>query len=156
MTDTRKRSGLSSDRAFKLQRKLESRLTHIISNAAHFKRPFDEISEKVHAEVFNQADFNRLPAYSKGYIKGIYDATKANLWTKTAWVLSIDGKLLTSKDVEELYQQEKAIPGNNSTNPEYRSPWARVDQDLSRHVWMDEKGNPLLDRPVLSRHLEAK
>jgi hypothetical protein len=73
------------------------------------------------------------------------------------WVLSVDGKLMTSKQVDELTRTEndanRATP-NTFPTKEYRSPWSRVDSEKSQHVWIGKDGAPMYDKPF-SRRFQA-
>ena len=61
------------------------------------------------------------------------------------WVLSVDGKLMTSEEVDQKTIEEK---GTKMSEEEfYRSPWSRINGDLCRHVWTYKDGQPMYDKP---------
>ena len=53
MTAKRKRSGISVDRAFRIQSLLKERLESIYREAVHFKLTHEEITDCVNARVFH-------------------------------------------------------------------------------------------------------
>lgn len=142
--DKRKRSGISGNRAYKLKSRLVSRIADIYANAVHFKLTHDEISQKVR-EIMNDVDYKRLPTHAKEYIQGYWQAKRDEVYRyHITWVLSLDGNLLTSKEVDSITMLEKSL--NLSVSPDYKSPWSRINGDLSRHVWKDANGAPLRDK----------
>lgn len=185
----RKRSGISGDRAYRIQTKLKARLLDIISQGVCFKLTHDEVCEQVRDKVMGDSDWKKAPAYVHTYIQGVWDAKRDEMYRyHIVWVLSCDGKLMTSKEVDELTKKEKEElyaahvkwcedsvseynkNGGSCRRPDtleefsrnfsrgiavglgirsvdYKSPWSRIDGDLSRHVWKDAQGNPMLHKP---------
>lgn len=139
-------SGPVSGRAAQsLAFKLLHRLVDVYSRAIHFKLTTSELDSLVIHEVTN-SQYSRLPVYWRGYIDGQHALRWQQLWDQHAiWLLSIDGQLLTKQEEKELHQRE--IAEGKNQKPDYLSPISRVDAALCRHVWADEDGNPLKDRP---------
>ncbi len=143
---TKKRSGLSHDRAFQLQTELKSRLLDIISESICFSSPHGTICDKVHERVFAEAERRRAPARVLAYLRGVYDTRLDDLYRyHLVWVMWVDGSLLTSAEMRALSDLELKL--DTSKSPDYRSPWARCDSDKSVHVWKNSKGEILRDRP---------
>lgn len=136
---------VSGTPAYNLARKLISRLSDTYGQARHFQFTHDEIVELVRDKVKND-QFARLPAYWQGYIEGMYECQRDRLFRECLmWMLSCDGRLMTSKEVDALTELE--VQAKLHLDPEYRSPWSRIDSGLSRHVWVDKEGNPLREKP---------
>jgi hypothetical protein len=151
---TRKRSDISGDRAYRIQEKMVARIADIYSNAKHFHQTHDTILENMSSKVWNDPELKKAPAYVRGYLMGYLKAISESLWNNNlVWVLSCDGKLITSKEVDLLTAEEKRFPPIRYKGEEYRSPWSRINSDLSRHVWKSASGNPILDKPFNAKFL---
>lgn len=184
MTDIakpRKKSGISGNRAYKIQCKLVERVADIYSCARMFYYTHEQIREQV-SKMYDCSDWKRAPTYVNSYVQGYMQARRDDMWQhQFVWLLSCDGKLMTSKEVDVLTEKEKedkcsafiamceesvrlyAKVGGSCRHPptreeymrdfskhqpsDYKSPWQRVNGELSRHVWKDSAGNPLRDKP---------
>lgn len=144
-----KKSGISSKRAYELQTALVSRVGDTFSYAVHFQLTYEQIGARLQEFVYNTPEWERLPIARRSYILGYCQAKRDDLYRHHfTWVLSCDGKLMTSKEVDALTAAEKAA--GKDTSPDYRSPWSRIDSDQSRHVWVKD-GKPLLDKSIDAR-----
>jgi hypothetical protein len=153
------RSGISSDRAYRIQRKMESHLWDIYSQTVMFQRTHEQMSLQVSQQVYSSSNLQKAPAYVHSFLQGMLEVMRSNIYREhLVWALSIDGKLMTSKEVDQLTAQEKkeqdlcGIP----FNWEYKSPWSRVDGDKCRHVWKKADGTPAYDRPYDGKFLPIK
>src|SRR5271167_4030125 len=107
--DKRKRSGISGDRAYRIKQKLVQRLKDIVSNGMHFKLTHDEVCEQVRERVMGDSDWQKAPAYVHTYIQGVWDTKRDEMYRyHITWVLSLDGKLVSSEEVDELTKKEFA------------------------------------------------
>ena len=148
---TRKRSGISGDRAYRIQKKYAEKIKDIYSRAVSYKSPHETTSELLSSEVWRSPELKKAPSYVRSYLQGMNDCKFDEIYRHhLAWMLSLDGKLMTRKQVDEQAALEKEMALDR--NPSYRSPWQRIDSDSSRHVWLDSKGNPLPDKPYDARH----
>lgn len=129
-------------------------LTDIFSIACHSKHTHEDMTEEIKSMILDHTDFTRLTQYERGYFHGFWQAKRDALWGKMWWLVSVDGELMTKIEVNALVAVEK--DEGLDKEPEYRSPWHRVNSDLSRHVWPDDQGNPLRDKPFDRRFLEKK
>lgn len=144
-TQTKKRSGISSKRAFDLQSMIENRLKSIISAAIDFKSTNETITENICKDIFESEEWKRLPEYRRAYVRGYYAALREEIYRHhIVWMLSCDGNLMLSKEVDALTKAE----GFDRNKP---TPWSRIDSNLSRHVWKDANGLPLKDKSFDAR-----
>jgi hypothetical protein len=139
------RSGISIDRALRLREKLKLRAGDIFSRAIMFKWSHEDIQEetiKLHASN----EWKRSPGWVQSYLRGYIDARRDNIYRDNLmWVLSLDDKLVTSREVDTATKDEQELGITKCTS--YRTPWQRVDGEKSRHVWKDSEGQPMLDKP---------
>lgn len=133
------------DAAAQRVRTFVSRLNDIYCSARNFKLTHEDIAERVQERVYENPEFKRLGNYERGRIFGYHECLRDKLWLELAWLVSIDGQLMTKEEEKALYAQELAE--GKDQQPGYRSPISRVDGELSRHVWVDKGGNPLRDCP---------
>lgn len=136
---------VSGYRAYKLKGRLIEILNGIYETARHFHLTHDEIAKRVKEKILDSEDLARLPAWERGYINGYHECLRKSLYREIMWLLWCDNSLLTRSQVDALTEQEKAT--GLDKEPGYRTPWARINSDLSRHVWVDSKGEPLRDKP---------
>lgn len=174
--------GISMDRAFSLQSELLRRAAAIHSQAISFKMASEDISREVRERLYNSSEWKRAPRWVHSYVEGYMQARRENIYRHhMMWMLWLDGRLLTSKEVGVITELENRTQfqdlvekceesvrlykkhGGSCRHPPtweefnsnvskffpstYKSPWSRIDGDKSRHVWTDEQGNPLPDRP---------
>ena len=174
--------GISIDRALDLQGKLLKRTEDIFSQAISFKMASEDISREVRERLYLSPEWKRSPHWVRSYIEGYMKSRRDNIYKyHMAWMLWLDGSLLTSKSIDFITENEKRAQfttvvkrceesvrlykkhGGSCRHPPtweefnsnvskffpstYKSPWSRIDGDKSRHVWIDEKGNPMLNRP---------
>lgn len=153
--------GITVQRAYKLQEKLTARIKDLMSQARHFHLTNEDIIDNM-VQVRIHPDYHRAPRYVHAYCEGVYRTLREDIYNnRLMWVLSLDGKLVSSKEVDDLTLWEKehfpiaskscnVFPNGSSG---YKSPWSRINNDLSRHVWKDVEGKPLLDKPFDARFL---
>lgn len=169
MSNVTKKSGISEARASRIQDVLKSRLLDIFSKAKHFKFTDDELRNAVINDVLHSHEGKLAPRYVLAYLHGVWDCLRDDVWYRhLAWMLYLDGKLMTNKEVDEVTRQEKeelhrdyAVANNieirsseresNYIPADYKSPWSRIDSDKSRHVWLDENKKPMLDKPFQAK-----
>jgi hypothetical protein len=138
--------GLSADRAYKLQSKLKVRLLDIISMHISCKSKHEVICKSINDQVMMEAQIRRAPARVLAYLQGIKETRMDDIYRyHLVWCMSVDGNLYTSAEMNTLSANE--IKVGLDKDADYRSPWARCDGDKSTHVWKDEKGNVLKDKP---------
>ena len=143
--------GLSSARSYRIQKAGKDRLSYIWLNAITFYYTWENIGKQVQ-EVMSSPDMMKAPAHVHAYLRGYWDAKRESIWNEhTMWMLWCesasppkgDGKLMTSREVDDLTKLEAV------KTPGYNSPWSRINSDLSRHVWLDRRtGLPLLDKSL--------
>lgn len=139
------KSKVSGSRAYGVAAALLRRLSDIYTRARCYHLTHEDIAELVRDEVKND-QFARLPAYWQGCIDGAWECRRNELRQyHLVWTLFCDGRLLTSEEVDALTAEERA--SGLAQQPEYRSPWSRIDNNQSRHVWKDAKGQLLRDKP---------
>ena len=139
---------MSLDRALAIKSILASYLKDVYSSAIHFKMPHEKLLERKQLFVLNDPLYRKAPRWVHAYLNGMEDIMRDNIYRyHLVWLMSVDGKLLTRKEMDELYKQEKAIADKHKPNDDYKSPWARVNSELSNHYWKDDNGNPLRDKP---------
>jgi hypothetical protein len=148
----KKPKGISGERAHRLQRKFISRIDDIYHGSINCKLTYDEIREKIEKEVTGTSEWERVPEYVRAYINGYCEARLNELHQyHLVWVLSCDGLLMTSNEVNALTKSEEDI-GINIV-PNYSSPWNRIDSQKSRYIWKDANGLMLLEKPFSRRFL---
>lgn len=182
---SKKKSGVSSSRAHRIQNTLMLRLKDIFSHTIHFKLTHNDMCDRILKDVIDSPEAKKAPKYVNAYIQGVWDTMRENLYKNhIVWLLSCDGMLMTHKEVNELTKkevsdmyrafaamceesvQEYKKHGGSCRHPpteeeferkfipsDYRSPWARINGDLSRHVWKDAQGSPLRDKPFDRRFI---
>lgn len=142
------KSGISSERAYRIQRKLIDIVADIYSAAIIFKSTHDDILNNLTKRVYKTVEWKKAPSYVQSYVLGYLEARRSEINRyHLAWVLSCDGKLMTNKEVDELTAAERGIGYEDVVVHDGPTPWGRIDNDLSRHVWTDAHGNPMLDKP---------
>lgn len=138
-------SGISLDYSLRLQKTLTDRAADIMSRAYSFKLTHEEISESV-VQLRQSREWKRAPHWVKSYIEGYLHARRDEIYRHhMAWMLSLNGKLVSSKMVDTTTKDEVELGIHKNIG--YQTPWARVDGEKSRHVWKDADGQPMLDKP---------
>lgn len=146
-----------SDRSYKIQRLLKSKIKDIFTDVFYFKLTIETLNDKINT-LMNGNEAKRTPSYIRSYLQGYIDARRDDIYRNhLVWLKSCDGKLLTTEEldrliVEEVKQGYLHPPFGSSqltgiTKTTTKSPWQRTDPDLSCHVWKDVQGNPLRDKP---------
>lgn len=131
----RKRSGISADRAYKLQRRLIARVNDIYSNTLYLKKTHEYILERMKNEVWESPELKKCPTHVSAYVSGYCEAIRANmLKNEFTWMRCLDGRLVSSKEVDIITAQEQSDNGL-SLSMGYKSPWQRIDSDHSCHVY---------------------
>jgi hypothetical protein len=178
----KKKSGISSKRARSIQCQLVERIANIYSSARIFHSTHEQMLESLNERVYNTKEWKKAPVRVSAYVNGYQAAKREEMWCSFAWLMWLDGKLCTSKEIDAITEQEKTElysafvqmceesvkeyekQGGSCRHPptreefnrnpsrfmssDYKSPWARIDNNKSRHVWTDKEGNPLRDMPV--------
>lgn len=149
--------GMSLDRAIRLQSEFLQSAQDVMSNCIYFKLTHDDILEHLNARIFSRPEWKKVPAYVQAYINGWLRCKYDSIYLQhLIWMKSVDGNLLTTKEMYELCNKE-SIPFEVANSAEgYKTPWARCDTDLCRHVWKDENGNPLVNKPYDRRFQKGK
>lgn len=143
----KRRSGISLDRTVRLKTYFKSVIADLFSSAIVFKISHADILLMRDNRLFKDANYNRLPLWAKSYLMGIFDAKMDDVWLNhLEWRLSIDGKLLTSKEVSKLSEKEaqeqllayKKANGGNLPSHLIVSTYKRIDSEKSCHVWKNK------------------
>lgn len=138
--------GISLDRSLRIRETLSTCVFNVYSTAIRCHHTHDQLLNARTELVFKHSDYKKAPNWVRSYLQGMEKVLMANIWNQhLVWMLSVDGELLTSKEVSLLTEKEKGM--SLSKEPGYRDPWMRVDGDLSRHCWKDRQGNILRDKP---------
>jgi hypothetical protein len=150
--NTATKSGISGARAYRIQEKLKVRLLDIISMGISFKMTHEDITDRIRGQVMGD-EYHRAPRYVRSYIQGVWETKREEInHYHLVWMLWCGGKLMTHKEVDSLTEQEKCFhkyqrEGTGQFPRNYQSPWSRINGALSRHVWKDAEGKPLVDKP---------
>lgn len=135
------------DRNYHIAQQLMGRVRDALSIGIQFQQTIDKIGQNMRGGVIDTQDFARLTIYYQGMVEGYRRSAWESLWKHAYWMLSCDGKLMTSKEVDALTEAEKDISKEES----YQSPWSRIDNDQSRHVWKAPDGSPMRDKPFTEK-----
>lgn len=130
---------MTSDRSFRIQETLKERLTEVFFIATTIYWTHEHITEECVKRVWNSEELRRAPNYVRSYLQGYADAKRAEHIKKLVWMKSVDGMLLTTSDVNALTQWESL-----SWDKLELTPWQRVDESLSRHVYVSCQGEGIL------------
>jgi hypothetical protein len=155
--------GMLRKKAYKIQNRLKMRINDIIDNSVSFHSTIDTIIDNMCKMVWEDKDLKRCPEWVRSYLRGYYEAKWNEMWNKHfTWLLFLDGRLLTHNEVDDQTEKEK-VNGFSYINgvkvltcdPNYKSPWSRIDGDKSRHVWKGKNGEPLRDKPIDQKWRES-
>jgi hypothetical protein len=148
--------GMNVNRAVKLQGEFLQSAQDVMANCIHFQLTHEDILEHLNARIFSRPEWKKVPSYVQAYINGWLRCKYDSIYQdKLVWVLSVDDKLLLSKEVDALTSDERF--DGKYIEPNYQSPWARVNNDLSRHVWKNRvDGSPMLQKPYDRRFQKNK
>lgn len=148
-----KKSGMSIDRAINIQERLKKRISDIFGRTIAYKLTWDELHELLFREISESQSYKKAPAWVHSFLKGYMEARKEEIHRHhTAWLLWVDGQLMTRKDVDTIAAQESAPL--SSPDPNFKGVWSRIDNDKSRHVWKD--GNAVYrDKPFDRKWVEV-
>ena len=103
----KKKSGLSSDQAYRVQSKLISKIKYIYSNARFFKLSHDEILERMYKEVYQTKEWHKAPKHVCSYVYGFLEAQRDALFNNDLeWRLFYRGELVLSKEVPDIVWSE--------------------------------------------------
>ena len=161
MTDvlakSKKRSGMSGDRSYRIQSKAKMRLDDIFSHARHFYYKHEDITKRVlSSEVLNLPE--GTPQYVHSYLRGRWEVLSDELYRHhIMYVFSIDGVLMTKEERVQLTltemnelrrkfclsegdREEKWVP------KDYLSPIRRINNDKCCYVYIDRDGKPLFNK----------
>jgi hypothetical protein len=135
-----------ADRSRKARDAMTSHIDSEVYRAIEKKLTLDEFSNNVHQRTTNSEDYPRMVGLDQSFVDGYYRARWNQLWREhAAWLMCCDNRLMTSKEIDALTDAE--LLTEVSKEPDYKSPWARIDGNRSRHVWKDPNGTPLRDKP---------
>jgi hypothetical protein len=138
-----------ANRAYNIQSELKNNINYIYSNAIHFKLTHDDIVDQIREKVYDIARAKKVPQYVISFLDGYWEAKREEVYRNhIVWVLSIDGMLMTSKEVD-AWKASKDFSHDTS-------PWSRIDTESCRHVWKDNDGHPMLDKPFDRRFVVVK
>jgi hypothetical protein len=138
---------MSVDRSYRIQQQFKTSTLDIFRTAIRLRQTHDIILKNISDRIYGDPLWAKVPDRVRAYIRGIMDARFDDMWSRLVWLKSIDGKLLTTKEVDALTAKEAKLKKSKANN--YRSPWGRCDGQTSAYVWKDEAGNPLRDKPYL-------
>lgn len=140
--------GMSLDRALRVRDHLAVRLQDVYSTAINLKMTHDQLLQRRTIYFFNDPLYKKVPRWVHSYLEGMEKVLNNHLWHHNlVWLMSVDGKLMTGKEIDKLTKQEEAKYSlSNKLSNDYKSPWSRVDGDLSYHCWKDDNGKPLRDK----------
>src|SRR6478736_186065 len=130
-------SRVSSDRAAKLQRQWCDAVSAIYRDAAAMHLTHAEVLSRFTERVTDMPEWRRVPRYVQTYVLGYRDACMQAMWRSVVWMKSVDGKLLSTEEVDALSASE------TGDGP---SPWQRCDTEASCFVWRGADGQPIRDR----------
>jgi hypothetical protein len=127
---------------YKATERAKARMAEVFTMVETLYLTHDELTRRLLA-----IDISKLPKHAHEYLRGYCDARREAHQRMITWVKWLDGRLVTSDAINILTQLEakKKQPAT------YRSPWQRVNGDLSRHVWIGRDGQPLLSKPYVCR-----
>ena len=154
--EVKKRSGISAARSHKLEKIFRERMSSIFSQGIRFQHTHEHMLKCIHSEILDTPEWKMVPERVRSYIEGYWKAKRDEVYQyHLVWVMSVDGKLMTNKEIiDALTEEEKMYEVTDKTG-QYRSPWSRVNSNLSRHVWKDRDGKILLDKPYDARFLSV-
>lgn len=131
---TKRRSGISVDRALRIQAKLKNRVSELYSLARSFHLTHDELLERRKA-ILESTEWQKAPYWATSYVRGYEECLRDTLYRhELEWRMWVDGRLLTRGEIDAI-QATEPIKCENSV-------WSRIDSEKSRHCW---KGRP--DKP---------
>lgn len=149
------RSGMRASTAYNHQARLLKQVQETYSLAVQLHLTYQEIAERLDQRVYSDPAWSRLPSYVQTYIFGWLECKRSEINRyHMVWLMSVDGQLLTSKEMSLLDEQERKY--HFIYDADHRSVWARCNMDLSRHVWCNRDGIPLKDKPHDGKFKEVK
>lgn len=111
-------SGISCDRAYRLERKLIERLADVFATSLQFRSTSETISARIVA-IRESAEWKRAPRHVHTYCEGYIRARRDEFYrTHLEWMLWFDGRLIRDRAL---------IP---------KGRWNEVDGERSRHVYL--------------------
>lgn len=137
---------MDSKRSWALCSKFIEIVNDINSSARSFHLTHDKILERLNERLYSHPQWNKVPEHVRSYVRGYMRAKHDDYYKyHLVWCMYIDGELLTSDEVKLKDRAEKARALH--IDPNYKSPWARCENEKSRHVWKGQNGVALKDKP---------
>lgn len=108
--------------------RVKGKVRSIYSQAIAFRQTCDHVTTKM-GEVWMSPDFRKLPAYERGYVRGMAEELRNDVWRNhVVWMLG---------------------PMSGPTR-QANTAWTEEMSELSRtpgalyggHFWIDDEGNP--------------
>lgn len=121
-TIVHKRSGVSLNRALRIQSYLEGRLHDIYSHARHFLISHDAVLE-LYGKMRETSQFKKAPRWVHSYIHGYGTALARSHYSVLEWRLSYKGQLLSKAECEAAKVGDKDF-------------YSHVDGDAGRHTYI--------------------
>lgn len=151
-TTTKRVRKISGERGFKLMRRFKVIIGEIYMIARTLKLTHEDIQERVREQVTGTPEWARLSLHYRYYVEGYHEALQDEIWrSHLVWMKWCDNQLLTSDEMRALTEKEFNQFSVGEDYPkfpvDYRSPWARCEEEHSRFVWKDAAGNPMKDKP---------
>lgn len=137
----------------RLQSGLKERVNYVFDSAIRNHHTWQKINVDLLA-IYSSEAWAKVSENTREYFRGYIDARRHDIdHNHTVWIKSLGGHLVTTREIERLTGYELTL--SRSKHIDYRSPWQRVNNDLSRFVWKDADGKPLLDKPLEAKFLES-
>lgn len=132
------------ERAAKLQEKLCGRIRDIVASAISFRYTRTQMFDMAQSVVLNTCELNLAPVEVYAEVRRLWSELLRDVdKNRVMWLVSIDGKLMTSEEVGVLTQAERKMV---SLPVGYRNPNDRIDHSKGAFVWLDGRGKPMRDK----------
>ena len=139
-------SGMHANQAYNWERRFMSIAKDVYNSAILFHWSHKRLLENLEQRLYSLPAWKKAPRYARAYVTGWMLCRADHIWEhQTVWVMSVDGQLLTGKEIDALTTKEKQE--GLDCRVAYRSPWGRIESEKSCHVWRDAAGNPMRDKP---------
>lgn len=143
----KKRNGITIERAVKLKSTYLLRLQDLFSAHIFYRSTHQTIIKAINESIFEQLKFKRAPRWLVEYLRGYRDARLDSIQREhVVWMNDVDGRLMTTKEVDQLTSSEAASGVALADN--YKSPWQRACNGQGQFVWLDKAtGLPMINKP---------
>ena len=140
--------GIKFKTAISIQRRFRLIIRSIFLEGARNHSTIDDMLDQVASRVYKSEEWQRSPNWVKEYLRGYKESRIDEVLDNSGWLMWIDGELLTKNEIDALTKTESEDL-NTKFNKAYKSPWERVDNNLSRYCWKNNKtGLPLKEKPI--------